>query len=387
MTNTFTNFLDSVESNPTIERINAKLKKYYQDLSIKKVFKNVFEKKLPVKTSLSLLPRMFKILDILYENRGTLSGILSAIRKKIKETQPESVYKKSKLDTYFNMSETDRNSRRSNYQETVIAKNSDLIQLNLPYLLKKIDELSKSKNVYAGGVLLMLCYGGRPMDLFKNTIEPIADKPNYVKISNLAKALKNNSKFVIRPIIGLTAEDFINRLKKFRDYFSDKIIYADEGRLSTHITNELSKATKKAFPELANGSQSSSMLRKYYCVLAFELFADKKKENFNLFIQKILGHESSDTSFSYSTINLTNEPEPEPEPEPEEKEEQDEKEPEPTHSQTYTKLDSRKAPLEDKLALLEKIYKDHGNSITNVKLRKLSVIGSRTVNDFLKSKA
>jgi hypothetical protein len=98
-----------------------------------------------------------------------------------------------------------------------------------------------------------------------------------------------------------------------------------------------------------------------------------------------LGHESSDTSFSYSTINLTNEPEPEPE--LEEKEEQDEKEPEPTHSQTYTKLDSRKAPLEDKLALLEKIYKDHGNSITNVKLRKLSGIGSRTVNDFLKSKA
>jgi hypothetical protein len=379
MTTIFIKFLDSVESDPTVERINSKLKKYYPDLGIKKVFKNVFNVKIPVKTSLMILPRMFRILDILYPNRGTLSGMLSAIRKKIKETQPESVYNKSKLDTYFNMTETDRNTRKSDYQESVIEKNSDLIQKDKQQLLQKIDDLSKSKNVYSIGVLLMLCYGGRPMDLFKNTVELISNKPNYIKISNLAKDTKS-LKSVIRPIITLSAEDFVNKLTGFRKYFDNKTIYEEDGQLSSHISSELSKATKTAFPELT-GSQTSSMMRKYYCVLAYELFADPKKENFNLYIKRILGHESSSTSFSYSTVNLTNEPQPEektPEPHPEEKT------PEP-QTQTYAKL-SRLAPISEKMELLKRIYQNHNNIISNKELRTLSGMGSRIVNDFLSSR-
>jgi integrase len=378
MTTTFINFLESVESNPTTDRINAKLIKYYPNLTIKKVFKSVFDTKLPVKTSLMLLPRIFKVLDILYPNRGTLSGVLSAIRKKIKETQPESVYTKSKLDTYFNMNEADRLQKITKYQETIANKNSDLIQIDKTQLLKKIEELKTSKNVYSIGVLLMLNYGGRPMDLFKNTVELIPNKPNHIKISNLAKDTKGD-KSVVRPIINLTADDFVNRLKGFRKYFANKTIYEEDRKLSSHINAELSKATKKAFPDLI-GSQTSSMLRKYYCVLAYEIYADKKKENFNLFIKKILGHESSATSFSYSTVNLNDEPE------QEAKDEQDEKTPEtPQVNQTYEKL-SRLAPIAEKMALLDKIYRDNNNSITNVELRKLSGMGSRIVNDFLSSR-
>ena len=125
------------------------------------------------------------------------------------------------------------------------------------------------------------------------------------------------------------------------------------------------------------------MMRKYYTVLAYELYADKEHTNFNHYIQGLLGHDSVGTSFAYSTINLTGTTA-----EGEETKNLDvDRLPRPQRAEgagrpTFSKI-SRRAPMADKIALLDQIYRADPQ-ISNSELRRISGCGSRIVNDFLR---
>ena len=374
----FKQFLTAVESRPTAAEIDKQIEKLYPEQSFLSAIKSFLKKRRPTETILEILPRLYKVFRIRYKKKTTLSKKLSIFRQIIKENQSAEAYTKSKYDIYFNLPENERNAITNAYTEQVEQRNKNLIQVNKIKVMNAIRKLEKTNDKYQLGVLLMVCSGMRSLELFKNIVEPVEDKPNYVKISNLAKKRDDTSASVQRPLILLTATEFIKKLKKFRTQFTNNKIFTPDNQLNAYITVGLNKATREAFPEVGDSGQASAMLRKYYAVLAYDIFGDKTKQNFNIFIKDVLGHADSVTSFSYSTIHLDeSEPvEQEPEPQP--------TLPPPTPERTYTKL-GRNDTRDQKLALLQTIYNDHGGIIKNAKLRELSGVGSRIVNDFLKN--
>ena len=368
----FRKFVKAIPQPITKEGIKETIPNYY-NTSLLTAVKELVAKKHSEKTLLEMLQLAFPLLNAYYTVRSTLSVKLSEIRKIIKANHPEAVYKKSTHDEYFNLPEEERNTLKTNYSNKVMARNTDLIQIDPTKSLSKLQDLVNSDKPYEIGILLMGVSGSRPVDLFKNIIEKV--DANHIKFSNLSKK-RGNIKFnVVRPLLILTADEFITKLENFKEYFTGKIVFEEEGRLTPSIITGLGKVVKKRFPELMIDGQTGSMMRKLYAVLSYEFLADKKKTNFNVWIKQVLGHDDLNTSFSYSTINLA-----------EEKEEKDEeKTPTVEVAGVYNKL-PRLAPESEKLALLLRIYNDNNKDISNAELRNKSGLGSRIVNLFLQSR-
>jgi len=376
----FRKFSKAIPQPMTKEGIKTIIGTFYT-IPLLDVVKDLVAKKHSEKTLLEMLQLAFPMLNAYYPTRSTLSVKLSEIRKIIKKNHPEAVYKKSTYDEFFNLPEAERTALKTNYANKVIARNTDLIQIDPTETMVKLKQIENSEKPYEMGVLLMAVSGSRPIDLFKNTVEAVDNK--NVKFSNLSKKRGKTEFSVIRPLLLMDSSEFIKKLKQFKEYFADKVIFEDEGRLSANIITGLSKIVKKRFPELMVDGQAGSMMRKLYAILSYEFLADKNKINFNVWIKNVLGHDDLNTSFSYSTINASQE-------ENEEKEEKDEEKYEipdnsPLAIRVYQKL-PRMAPQADKMALLLKIYNDFSGSISNTLLRAKSGLGSRIVNDFLKSR-
>jgi hypothetical protein len=373
----FRKFAKAVPQPITKEGVKATIGTFYT-IPLLDVVKDLVAKKHSEKTFLEMLQLAFPMLNVYYPNRASLSVKLSEIRKVIKANQPAEAYKKSTHDEFFNLPETERNELKTNYANKVIERNQDLIQIDPSQIMEKLATIKDSVKPYEQGVLLMVCSGMRPIELFKNIVEPI--DTTYANFSNLAKKRGKTEFTVKRPILLLTTNEFITKLAQFKEYFANKVIFEENGRLSANIITHLNKYTRKIFPNIGEEGQASSMLRKYYAVLSYEMFADKKKTNFNVWIKNVLGHDDLNTSFAYSTINLS----------PEEKEERDEEKREivdnsPLAIRVYQKL-PRMAPEADKMKLLLKIYNDFGGSVSNAILRTKSGLGSRIVNSFLMSR-
>lgn len=372
----FRKFVKAIPQPITKEGIKETIPNYY-NTSLLTAVKELVAKKHSEKTLLEMLQLAFPLLNAYYTVRSTLSVKLSEIRKIIKANHPEAVYKKSTHDEYFNLPEEERNTLKTNYSNKVMARNTDLIQIDPTKSLSKLQDLVNSDKPYEIGILLMGVSGSRPVDLFKNIIEKV--DANHIKFSNLSKKRKNDKFSVVRPLLILNSDEFIKKLDQFKEYFDDKIIFEEEGRLSPNIITGMSKVIKKRFPELMIDGQTGTMMRKLYAVLSYEFLADKKKTNFNVWIKNVLGHDDLTTSFSYSTINLAEEKE------EKDEEKKDEETPTVEVAGVYAKL-PRLAPEADKMKLLLRIYTDNNKDISNAELRAKSGLGSRIVNLFLQSR-
>lgn len=370
--------------NLTAETVAAAFENAY-GANLLSVAKALFSTKRPDNYVLKILPKLYKLLELLYPNNATLSVKLSEIRKVIKAKQSPEVGKKSNLSEYFNLPANARAALRSAYDQKVQSSNNNLSQVSVSDLKNAIVQLSDrakredASGVYAKGVLLMLCSGMRPIELFQNTVRAIDDR--HALFGKLAKKRPGTAGMTVeRPIIGQTADEFVRTLGEFRRAFADKQIFK-ETAIVPNINRGLNKAARAVFPELIDSAAAASMMRKYYTILAYELFADKERTNFNTYIQGLLGHDSIQTSFAYSTINLTGTEE--------EKQEAANlnilarSNPTAGGSLPFFEKISRRAPLADKIALLDQIYRSDPQ-LSNADLRRISGCGSRIVNDFLK---
>jgi integrase len=383
--------------NATLNKLAAETDAFQQayGMNLINTAKALFAKKRPDAQILKILPKLYEAMAATYPNPATLSVKLSEVRKVIKANQSEDVGRKSNQSAYFNLPADARNALRSAYEAKVKKSNTNLTQVSVNNLRDGLITLAERSRtdpssspraqasaIYYLGVLLMLGSGMRPVELFQNDV--VATDERHAKFGRLAKKRPGAtaSLSVERPIIGQTSDEFVRRLSEFRQHFAPGSAHTQ----AAAINRGLNQAARAVFPELINSPSASSMMRKYYTVLAYELYADKEHTNFNHYIQGLLGHDSVGTSFAYSTINLTGTTA-----EGEEAKNLDvDRLPrrsgaglaEGAGRPTFSKI-SRRAPIADKIALLDQIYRADPQ-ISNSELRRISGCGSRIVNDFLR---
>ena len=385
----FITFLKETTGINEINQIEAKLPD--TTLTFHNTVKAFMKTKQKEPELLQLLPSIYRLYVVYYPTLSTRTVKLSEIRKIIKEHQSEDVFKKSKYSQYFNITQEESKGMKDKYNKQLSEHNNNKFQINKDDLLTKIRDLiviQSKQNTYDLWLLLLLVGGMRPHEAFTNIVKPVKGKPAYISISNLAKKRNDPEFSVERPIILLTGREFITKLKRLREAFKDKVSITAEGKLSSDKQAQLNKRVLMYFPEFKEIRQSSSMLRKIYATLAFEIYGDKSKQNFNSFITATLGHDGAETSFSYSYINLETEQKDMAQDIKDELKQirKDEKKEvkEAKEALNQPKL-SRKAPKDQKIIVLEELYK-HNTAITNTKLRVLSGYGSRIINEFLTTK-
>ena len=382
--------MEFVKNIQTTKNLEDTIFKYYPDIKSKsesalfhKSVKEFFRIRRTESDGLLALKIFYEKYSELYPNIKTRKKYLSDIRKIIKENQSADLYTKSTYDEYFNINKKQRTKIVQEYNKSIRASNDDKIQINASMILNKMGKLIVSSNPYERALALLLAYGGRPIELFtRNTFEHKKSQGSWITVNNLAKKREGQDSSVDRPIILFTPKQFIKEVKRLRDDFKNKILETN-GSFAKDKSVTLNKYAVKNFPFLKDVHQKSSMMRKIYADLAYHTYADKSKQNKNSFIGRILGHNDLMTSFSYSWVNLHGD-----KPNENLKIQELEKKINMLSLQNRNPVPktriSRRAPKNEKIALLEELYSE--GVVKNTALRKASGMGSAIVNSFLKEK-
>lgn len=381
-----------------IDQISSLLNEIYTEgdlrgTNIKTKFMHAIQidlmKRQPAGIILHKLPIWYSVLKSIYPNLNTLSMKLSNVRKWIKENQLPDVYEKSTQSKYFNLSKEQRMEKIDKYKAYVRERNMDKIQVSLEAMLDRQQELLLSTNVYDIVLACMMASGTRPVEIFdKNQFEQIDEKPSWIRVLNIAKKRDTQDNHqTTRPVIGLTPQAFISLVNIIRNTFKDKVVISTNGTLASDKNTTLNKRFAFRFPEFANETNKSSLLRKIYGNMSYELHADRTKINLNTWLSSVLGHDVKDlsTSFSYSFVNITKK----------QNQNVDDLKAELehlkailesgkiTHSVIQPVYQIGREPAESKYVRLERIIQEYP-SITNHELRKRSGVGSVIVNRYLK---
>ena len=273
--------------NKTPDEINAVIDEYFPNLksqSIPKRFHLTVMEMLRSKISdyegLQVLPKLYIIYTLLYPNLKTRRQTPSEIRKKfILKFQSKKLYQESQTDQYFNIDMGERIELTEAYKEDVTAKNKNKFQIDLQDVLSKMQQLILSKNVYERGLCLLLAGGQRPIEMFyRNEVVPVTDaieRPNWVIVKNLAKKREEEPQETTRPIVLLSAKQFIEELDRFRRHFKGKSVkVVDEktgaDKLAADKSATMNKVALKWFPFLKDFHQQSSLMRKMYVDMSFK---------------------------------------------------------------------------------------------------------------------
>jgi hypothetical protein len=391
--------LDETNLNNAIEKHYSEMTKNNNTLGAKMmtIAKHIATLKYSETTYLNNLKELLRMLKIAYPNIYSLRAKLSEIRTKvIKPSQTENIYKKSMLDSYFNIEKEDRDKVSGDYKKKIKASNRDRIQLNQRDIFEKMKTLILSNSTYDRAIALMLSIGARPVELFAMNEYSLAKKPGWIRVDNIAKkreSQKNRGEtYTDRPTIIFSPQFVIDNVAKLRKSMGD--VLNTEGKLKTNINNTLNKHVIRAFPFLSSEDihNKATFLRKIYADLSYKLYANRDKVNYNAWISDVLGHsKSSDlTSFSYSYVNVKGSDDSETLEELRQKVEEVREavknineNPNEYARQAKNRALAMSRPA--KWALLEEIYALNP-TISHDKLRAAARAGSRIVSEFLRSK-
>ena len=331
----------------------------------------------------ALLPKLYKLYLIAYPSDATRSSLTSKLRKVIQEVHGDAHYDVAVNPRYFGLSAEQMAALNAEYKEAVGDKNRDKVQVNTAQLMGRMRELyeaTASESALAAdlGIWLMLAAGFRPAELFSNEVKlASAENDRNITVGNLAKKRNDDKWFVTvdRPVIEATAGELLRRLGRFRALYSGK-------EYDVTIRNALNASARKWFPDLTAGNQGASIMRKLYASLAYKLYADPARVNFNSFIQGVLGHNDVGTSFSYSWINLVGDALPQ-------APQEERKSPASAGAGVVPEFKpiDRKATPEQKIALIKQVfdaYMARGIPIGRAKMQELTGLGARIVDAELK---
>ena len=398
-TRTHTNFIKAIANFKTKRDIIQASQIYLNDeRKTNPVFHESVLKLYKIKTdhdqALETLPIMYKAYKKLYKI-GTRKQRLSEVRTQaIKPFQSDDLHAQSNYEQYFNLTKKERIKIVEKYKSGIKQKNENKIQIDVEALLQTMNDLILSKNRYDKLLALMLATGARPIEIFaKNEFSLVEQKSSWLRVDGLAKKREGQVDWTTRPVVNFTPQLVIDQVASIRRSFGKVIIIDKTGQLAKDKNTTLNLRALLAFPWLKNHSQRSSMLRKLYASLSFKIFADPKYTNFNTWISNVLGHGDMLTSFSYSYINVDD---PEDIKQSEMKVQVQELRAmlQGLQVKVAEKLEEpevagrrlgRRASKAEKLELLEEIYAEN-NSISNSALRKASGMGSKIINEYLKTK-
>ena len=267
---------------------------FHQDVSDYIKDKRVSDKVLKTK-----LKPIFNIYVLLHPSVNSLLKNLNFIRNKIKQLRSAELYKLSTHSEYFNISKEERKKRADDYKKINVERNNSPTRIDLPEVVEKMNELLNDSHRYALGSGLLIASGLRPIELMCTAKFKIdEDNKNNVIIEGLAKKRKGMTNDVSRPIMGLTPQEFIDKVETFRNMINNPC------KKSETVARGLQRAFKSKFPKISKQGRFL-FTRKIYSELAFQAFAPEElRANKPLYLSQILGHAEGDvqTAQSYSWI-------------------------------------------------------------------------------------
>ena len=277
-----------------IDEIPTVKAQFHQDVT-----NYVRDKRVSDRVLKSKLKPIYNMYVLLHPATNSLLKKLNSIRTLIKQLRGAEIYKLSTYSEYFNISKEERKKRVDEYKKVNVDRNNSPTRIDLPEVTEKMNELLNSKHRYALGSGLLMASGLRPIELMCTAEFKIdEDNKNNLIISNLAKKRKGMTNSVSRPIMGLTPQDFIDKVKVFREMIDNPC------KKSETVARGLQRAFKSKFPEIAKAGRFL-FTRKIYSELAFQKFAPEElRTNKPLYLSQILGHSEGDvqTAQSYSWI-------------------------------------------------------------------------------------
>lgn len=254
------------------------------------------------RTWIDVYAALDRIIKVLYPLENTSEAIFTQFRKPIRDKYGDSseIYKQS----IYKMGVSKERSiqRKEEYQNKVMEKGLNRQDLKPFYddeIYNAIDQGSNSTNPIENIIAVMLTTGSRLIEVLKVSTFNETDKPNFIKITGIAKdkARKGyENKVIIRPLIRLTAKEIVELVKKIRDQLN---VAGDNNAVSDRYNSQVNRIVKKIFPDQ---SPTSHKLRYIAANMAYILYG--KGGTANIYIQGFLGHESGETSRTYQSINV-----------------------------------------------------------------------------------
>lgn len=160
-------------------------------------------------------------------------------------------------------------------------------------ILKEID----SEDEYKVACALALASGSRPIEIFDREVEFTKVDEHWVKQWKVAK--KRGKEFTLeKPIIGISAEKFIQKIDEMRWFIHDKNrnVLNSKGELNKKIQSKAND-TMKVIMDYVGGITMYSA-RKIYADLSFKIYAKGSRHgdnpNLEIWRQAVLGHDEKD---------------------------------------------------------------------------------------------
>ena len=325
-----TNKNNSKNSNIINNILIREYPKFYNSNSTKDLIFNIFNELLQrasrkySRTWKQLFENLDKLLKILYKNPLTLRGILSELRKSLKNERFEPLIYEESIKL-MGMSIQESKNIAEKYKNEVQARNvnrGDLPVIYIEDIYNLLDQLIQSNNPYELSIAVEISTGARSIEVFKvSKFEEVEDHPNQIRVIGLAKDKNANNLenvVLVRNLVHLKANQVINAVNKIRYMLNTT---GTNREISDRHNKQLNKAFKKYVKPLAevNATEeqketeqfkdylknlTSHKTRYLFGNISYLVYGKPKNIPFETYIQNQLGHLSGESTKSYLALNI-----------------------------------------------------------------------------------
>lgn len=229
----------------------------------------------------------------------------SWVRKLVKEKYGEDSKQYRYLKAGFSMTTTEKKNREGDAQATVVEKNENQTEISAEHI-KQFNEslLSPKWKIIPAIIMAQLASGCRLIEILSSdfTFEE-SKKEGYIIQNDVAKNRTDTERQVEKPVLFLSAKNFIRLMKIIRDKMTRK-----EGDDNIILSNRYGKRVNAKIKKLAQeakltGITSSHDMRKIYANLSYDQYAPK---NCSLqgWVSCVLGHGDTTSAIHYSTFKI-----------------------------------------------------------------------------------
>lgn len=185
-------------------------------------------------------------------------------------------------------------------KDKITNKNSDRIPFSDNQILEIIEKFKISQDPYERSISLLMASGSRPIELFSKSSYSEYRK-GWIIQEKIAKKRDDNHTNVIKPLIHLSTEEFLESLSFIRENIVDPL---KDDKLKPQITIKCNKIMKTFFEDPRITLYSC---RAFYCNLSYLKYSKNSihghDPSANLWINKVLGHLNNDLNTCNSYLN------------------------------------------------------------------------------------
>lgn len=261
----------------------------------------------------SIFNEINKIIPKLYENVSVQDNFMTKnvripIRNRFGANSKEYKLSKQLVALDYNIKGTLLKEQKEKAKASTVNK----IIIDPEEFSKVIIDNVNSDNIYNVSIGLLLASGCRPYEMYH--LSDFSIEEGWIKQKKLAKKKDFiESSFVIKPVLYISPETFIEKVRTVRDQLKEEHgTLIKDGEMKKVIMNNANDAAKTIFKEATGLTQRST--RPIYAVLSYNSIGKLENRHgktlsINEWIQETLGHDNLATSINYRKFIIKREPE------------------------------------------------------------------------------